>query len=384
MFPRHPLPWSLWFLMLVTAGPTRGSEPKAFLTATNVFVSGLGDYHTYRIPALVVSTRGTVLAFAEGRTGGQGDAGDIDLILKRSMDRGQTWQPSQVVWNDGPNTCGNPCPVVDRNTGTLWLLMTWNRGDDVESRIIARQSRDTRRVFVTSSSDDGVTWATPREVTPDVKSTDWTWVATGPGAGVQIEQGPHQGRLMVPCDHIEADTKRYFSHVIYSDDHGRTWRLGGSTPQDRVNECEVVELTGNRLLLNMRNYDPAQRVRQQAISSDGGQTWVDQRHVPELIDPICQASIRRHSWPGPNRRSVLLFTNPASTRREHLTLRASFDEGQTWPVGRMLDPRPSAYSCLAMLPDGSIGVLYEAGTTSPYENLVFARTTLDWLTELKR
>jgi sialidase-1 len=347
---------------------------------TNVFVSGQGGYHTYRIPSLLVTKRGTLLAFAEGRKGSSSDAGDIDLLLKRSTDQGGTWQPTQTVWDDGANTCGNPCPVVDRDSGTIWLLMTWNRGDDPEPKIIAQQSKDTRRVFVTSSTDDGLTWAKPREITTEVKRTNWTWYATGPGAGIQIERGAHKGRLVIPCDHIEAGTRHYYSHVIYSDNHGQAWELGGSTPQHQVNECEMVELTGGRLLLNMRNYDRNQRTRQQAVSEDGGLTWAQQRHVPELIEPICQASIRRFSWPDTGRRSVILFANPASTKRELLRIRASFDEGHTWPASRLLDPRPTAYSCLAVLPDGTIGILYEAGAKSPYENLVFARFPLEWLT----
>jgi sialidase-1 len=262
--------------------------------------------------------------------------------------------------------------------------MTWNRGDDTEQRIIAQQSKDTRRVFVASSLDDGVTWSKPHEVTPDVKQTNWTWYATGPGAGIQIGHGPNQGRLLVPCDHIEAGTRDYYSHVIYSDDQGRHWKLGGSTPQPQVNECEVVELVGNRLLLNMRNYSPARRVRQQAISADGGLTWTGQRQVDELLEPICQASIRRFSWPDSKHPGVILFSNPASTRRERFTVRASFDEGETWPVSRLLDPRPSAYSCLAALDGATIGVLYETGNRNPYESLVFARIPLVWLTETKQ
>jgi sialidase-1 len=348
---------------------------------TNVFVSGVGGYHTYRIPSLIVTTRGTLLAFAEGRKGGSSDAGDIDLLLRRSTDQGRSWLAPQTIWNEGPNTCGNPCPVLDRDTGAIWLLLTWNRGDDPEADIIAQRSKDTRRIFVTSSTDDGATWSSPREITRAVKLTNWTWYATGPGAGIQMAHGPHRGRLVIPCDHIEAGTQLYFSHVIYSDDSGKTWKLGGSTPHDRVNECEVVELAGGRLLLNMRNYDSAQGTRQQAVSDDGGLTWHSQRHVPELIEPICQASIRRFSWPNADRPGILLFSNPASNRRERLTLRASFDDGQTWPASRLLDPRPSAYSCLAMLPDGSIGILYEAGERSPYENLVFATMPLDWITE---
>ncbi|RME93371.1 MAG: exo-alpha-sialidase, partial [Verrucomicrobia bacterium] len=320
-----------------------------------------------------VTPTGDLLAFAEGRKSGRGDAGDIDLVVKRSSDGGRTWGPLQVVWDDDGNTCGNPCPVVDRSTGVIWLLLTWNLGQDREPAIIAGASKDTRRVFVCRSDDGGRTWTPPREITPAVKRPDWTWYATGPGAGIQLHHGPHRGRLIVPCDHIEAGTRRYYSHVIYSDDHGQTWHRGGTTPKDQVNECEVVELAGGRLLLNMRNYDRTQRTRQRAVSDDGGLTWRDQRHVPDLIEPICQASIRRYRRPSGGRPGVLLFSNPASTRRERLTLKASFDEGESWPAELVLDPGPAAYSCLVVLRDGTVGCLYERGSAHPYETIVFAR-----------
>ena len=355
-------------------------DSTALLTQTNVYVSGTGEYHTYRIPALLVTGRGTLLAFAEGRKGGSADAGDIDLVLRRSTDLGSSWGPVQKVRDDGSNTCGNPCAVLDRESGKIWLLLTWNRGEDSESKIIAQTSRDTRRVFVTSSTDDGVSWAEPREITSEVKLTNWTWYATGPGAGIQLEQGANRGRLVIPCDHIEAGTRRYFSHSIFSSDHGGTWQLGGSTPQDQVNECEVVELSGGRLLLNLRNYEATQHTRQQAVSEDGGMTWGNQRHVPELIEPVCQASIRRISWPTTDRAGTILFSNPAGTKRERLTIRASYDDGQTWPVSRVLDARPSAYSCLAALPDGSVGILYESGEKNPYQSVVFARFQPGWIT----
>lgn len=377
------LTWVLIAAAFAVPSPLAAAEeaPTAItnIAGGQVFVSGQHGYHTFRIPSLLVTKQGTLLAFAEGRMGGSGDAGNIDLLLRRSTDQGRSWGSIQTVWDDGPNTCGNPCAVLDRVTGAVTLLMTWNRGDDPEHKIIAQQSRDTRRVYLSRSLDDGATWSKPREITSEVKATNWTWYATGPGAGIQVEHGPHAGRLVIPCDHIEAGTKRYFSHVIVSDDHGETWRLGGRTERDQVNECEVVELTGGRLLLNMRNYDPAQRTRQQAVSVDGGATWGNQRHVPELVEPICQASVRRLSWEGPGLRSVILFANPASGRREKLTIRASFDEGETWPVSRLLDARPSAYSSLAVLADGSFAILFEAGARSPYEALEFRRMEWDWV-----
>lgn len=347
------------------------------LVQTPVFVSGEGGYHTYRIPALVVTTKGTVLAFCEGRKHSTSDTGDIDLLVRRSTDQGEHFAPPRVVWDDGPNTCGNPCPVVDQDTGILWLLLTHNLGQDHERQIIDRTSKGTRTVWVSHSTDDGITWSPPREITASTKRPEWTWYATGPGAGIQIRHGPHRGRLVVPCDHIEAGTRRYYSHVIYSDDHGQTWQLGGRTPQAGVNECEVVELSGGQLLLNMRNYDRSQPRRRISISQDGGATWGPVRFDPVLVEPICQASLRRYSWPADGKPGILLFSNPASpTRRENLAVRLSRDEGKTWPQAWTLHIGPSAYSCLAVLADGRVACLYEAGRASPYERIVLARFRL--------
>lgn len=344
-----------------------------------LFTSGQGGYHTYRIPALTVTKSGTLLAFCEGRGKSQGDSGDIDILWRRSTDGGRTWSPSQLLWEDAGNTCGNPCAVVDAATGKVWLLLTWNRGDDHEPDIIAGRSHDTRRVFVTHSDDEGLSWARPREITADVKLTNWTWYATGPGAGIQLQRGSRAGRLVIPCDHIESGTKRYFSHVIYSDNHGANWRLGGTTPKDLVNECEVAELADGALLLNMRSYDPALKARQTAVGHDGGMSWGEQRVVPELPDPICQASLRRLRWPEGGKPGVLLFANAASGKRERLTVRASFDDGRTWPVSRLITAQPAAYSCLAALPDGRIGLLYETGAKNPYAELRFTTFALDSL-----
>ncbi|MHB8954309.1 MAG: sialidase family protein [Pirellulaceae bacterium] len=351
------------------------SPPKPF--GQSVFISGQDGYHTYRIPALAVTSEGTILALAEGRRGSSSDTGNIDLLVKRSTDNGETWSEQRVIWDDAGNTCGNPCVVVDQDTGVLWLLATWNRGEDREAQIIAKTSTNTRRVFVMQSADDGRTWSAPQEITPAVKKDDWTWYATGPGSGIQIQQGPHKGRLVIPCDHIEAGTKHYYSHVIYSDDHGASWQLGGTTPAHQVNECAVVELSGGRLMLNMRNYDRSKKNRQRAVSDDGGLTWKDQRFDSMLIEPICQAAMERCSGPDDANEGVLLFSNPASAdERVNMTVRASFDEGETWAACRVLHAGPSAYSDLAVLATGDIGCLYEAGNTHPYESIVFARFTL--------
>lgn len=348
----------------------------------SVFVSGQDGYHTYRIPAVIVSSKGTILAFCEGRKASGGDAGNIDLLLRRSLDSGKTWQPTQVVWDDGDNTCGNPCPVVDASTGAIWLLLTHNLGEDKEAKIIDGTSRGTRTAWVSKSTDDGVTWSAPIEITRDVKKPDWTWYATGPGVGIQLRSG----RLLIPCDNKVAVTHGRQSHVIYSDDHGATWKLGGVVGP-LCNESQVVELSDGRVMLNMRSYQANNR-RLVATSSDGGLTFSAPAEDKELIEPVCQASILR--YPASKGEKVqkdakggkarILFSNPASTKREKMTVRYSDDDGATWKASRELFAGPSAYSCLTVLSDGTIGCLYERGEKRASETITFARFPLSWLT----
>ena len=229
------------------------------------------------------------------------------------------------------------------------------------------------------SADDGLTWSVPREITADVKAANWTWYATGPGNGIQLTRGDNKGRLVIPCDHVEANTKWFYAHVIYSDDHGKSWRLGGSSPAGETNECAVVELADGQLMLNMRSWDYSKKARVVCFSKFGGLTWTGQRIDENLIDPICQASILRYAWPEGDAKGCILFSNPMSTERERMTVRLSYDEGRTWPVARLLHDGPAAYSCLAALPDSSIACLYECGRKDKYEKIVFARFTLDWL-----
>ncbi len=373
----------LCFLPLVCLGCavscSKQSADQAFIEQSEVFVSGEQGYHTYRIPSLIVTGKGTVLAFAEGRKNSRSDTGDIDIVLRRSLDGGQTWQPMQLVADHGPDTIGNPCPVVDRRTGTIWLLLTGNPGQDQEGGIIAGTSGGTRTVWVSTSRDDGLTWLPPRDITADTKRENWTWYATGPGCGIQLACG----RMVIPCDHNVAGSKTdRRAHVIYSDDGGKTWQIGGVVQPD-VNECQIVELVDGALMLNMRNYAKgpcAEKRRAIATSIDGGLTWSQVWHDQTLIEPVCQAALIRVTAQPAADRNRLLFSNPASnSKREKMTLRLSYDEGRTWPVARELHAGPTAYSALAVLPAGTMGCLYERGVQHSYETLTFARFSLAWL-----
>ncbi|MFG0243127.1 MAG: exo-alpha-sialidase [Phycisphaerales bacterium JB054] len=384
---RAILVWAVGCVLCV-AGRGVAQESAAGVPRVDVFVSGEGGYHTFRIPAIVRvgsgEGEGTLLAFAEGRRGGRGDAGDIDLVLRRSEDGGRTWGEMAVVWDDGPNTCGNPCPVVDEATGMVHLLVTHNLGHDTEREIIDGASEGSRTVWVLSSADAGLTWGEPREISAGVKRPDWTWYATGPGNGVCLRWGEHAGRLVVPCDHIEAGSKAYYSHVIVSDDHGATWRIGGVTPSDQVNECAVAEIGADRLLLNMRNYDRRERARALSVSEDGGGSWGALWREAGLPEPICQASMIALGDGGVLAGGAgfepptLVFSNPASSEgRVRMTVRTSGDGGATWSEGVVLHEGPSAYSSLVDLGERSVGCLYERGEGQPYEGIVFAVLRLE-------
>ena len=357
--------------LLACLATARGDEgPGASPEKIDVFVSGTGGYHTYRIPALVLTNRGTLLAFCEGRKTGRGDHGDIDLLLRRSRDGGRTWGPTQLVYEEGGTariTCGNPCAVVDRTTGAVLLTFC----------------RDNDRVLVTQSDDDGRTWNKPADLTSACKRADWQWYATGPGHGIQLRRGPHKGRLIVPCNHSDIGKKRCWSHVIYSDDHGKTWKLGGTVPDPQTSEAEVGELTDGTLLMNIRNWPPTPAHRRAvSLSTDGGLTWSRPYHDQALVTPHCQGSIVRYTAQPRFARNRILFSNPASTKdRMRMTVRLSYDEGKTWLAGKLIHPGPSAYSCLAVLPDTSVVCLYEGGRRHRREGLTLARFTLEWLTD---
>ena len=331
-------------------------------------------YHTLRIPALVVTTTGALLAFCEGRKTGSSDGGEIDLLLRRSTDGGNHWSALQVVVSRPGYTCGNPCPVVDQSTGVIWLPFMQNHGEEHEELIA--EGKGQRTVWLTHSHDEGIRWAEPVEITSMVKKPEWTWYATGPGHGIQLAGG----RLLIPCDHmigIHFDHKLdpYHAHVIYSDDQGTTWQIGGTVPPG-TNECAVAQLADGRVYINCRNY-VGERRRAVAWSEDEGITFHDFTWDEQLVEPICQASLARYTLGEVN--NLLLFANPASPLRERMTVRLSDDGGQSWAVERVLYRGPAAYSDLAVLPDGTICCLYERGAAHPYEELHLARFDLAWL-----
>ncbi|NQT86447.1 exo-alpha-sialidase, partial [bacterium] len=333
----------------------------------DVYVSGQDGYHTYRIPVLAITTKGTLLAFCEGRKRSRSDEGDIDLLLKRSEDGGKTWSKQIVVHEEGgdaPITIGNPCPMVDKRDGRVHLLFT----------------RNNKRLFATVSADDGATWSAPEEHTDILDGFDYARVrvAAGPVHGIQTKAGG----LIAPVWLSDRERKdknkqsakdRYRSGVLFSDDHGATWEAGGLAAPllNRLNECTVIERSDGTLLLNMRSHGAGARAV--STSKDGGKTWSDPVLDKALPCPTCQASMLR----APD--GAVYFSNPGSAKsRTALTVRASTDEGKTWSASRRLHDGPSAYSDLAALPDGRIACLFEGGEKL-YGKITCAVFTRDWV-----
>lgn len=330
------------------------------MESTDLFASDEAGYKRHRIPALVVSTRGTVLAFCEARRHNGRDDDEIDIVLRRSFDHGRTWGPRQTVVADGDRTCGNPCPLVDAHTGTILLPFC----------------KENQQVFVTRSDDDGEMWTEPVEITHDVKDPAWTYLGTGPGHGIQLQSG----RLLIPTWSDESPGpatwrpavwgKVQSSVAFYSDDHGATWQRGKKMTTDASDECEAVELTDGSVYMTMRSRQD-RKCRAFARSCDGGKTWSDVEYDNSLPEPSCQGSIVRFDA------ERVLLAHPSETdSRARLMVRMSRDGCRTWPDASVLAPGSAAYSDLAVSGNGHILCLYE---TDEYDRVTLARFDIAWI-----
>ena len=330
------------------------------LEHTELFVRGKDGYHTYRIPALLVTKKGTVLAFCEARKDSSSDYGDIDLALRRSTDGGRTWTDMEIIVDDGDHTMGNPCPVVDRSTGTIWLPLC----------------RDNKDILLMKSTDDGVTWSESVDITKEAKDPTWYWVGTGPGHGIQLRKG----RLVIPCwaDATESLGEIQFSYVLYSDDHGTTWERGSVLDRDGSDECEAVELTDGSLYLTMRSRQ-GKKQRAYSFSQDGGEIWSPVEYDPCLPEPSCQGSVVRFTRTCRFHKNRIVLASPANpAARTCLTVRVSYDECRSWGVSKVLFSGSAAYSDLAVTTDGQILCFFEADN---YERLILARFNIEWLSD---
>ncbi|WP_425400017.1 exo-alpha-sialidase [Aeoliella sp.] len=349
-----------------------------------VFESGTEGYNIYRIPTIVQAANGDLLAFAEARSGG--DASEIDIVMKRSTNNGDSWGTLQVVvennnyrgWDGLPLTnvtAGNQTPVVDhldpQNPGRIWMPFTL----------------ENDRVFVTYSDDHGATWefdanGRAREITADVKLPSWGWYATGPVHGIQLTRGEDAGRLIIPSDH-RADG--WGSHVVYSDDHGVTWELGAVDTRSaedpaHPNENVATELVDGRVYFNARDqHGTSEGNRVIAYSSDGGESYDSPfAPAPEFVTPVVQNSvIRFRSVDTGDSENILIHSGPGQAdSRNDMTISVSYNESESWGKRTLIHAGPSAYSDLVKIDSDHFGVLWEAGD-SLYEEILFGYMSID-------
>jgi len=388
-----------------------------WLEKTHLFAEKTDEFVSYRIPCLVVTARGTVLAFCEARKFSGLDWGEIEIHRRRSTDGGRTFDrarqvahvglrlprnpanadqpPGKVIGDPGQQTVNNPVAIADRD-GSVHLIYCV----------------EYMRTFYVRSNDDGLTWSQPVDITAaaDRFRPEWPWrvIATGPGHGIQLRNG----RLVMPVWLAKAEGGAHGKAVvatIFSDDHGATWQRGeiavpntATTPG--MSESTVAELSDGRVMLVARNHAPAHR-KVVVFSRDGATGWSRPEFAEALPEPICQASLFSYADPTAPGKSRLLFSGPDSLERadgkaapgvrrdrQKLAVKLSHDDGRSWVATRTLEPGPSAYSDLAALPDGTLLCFYESGrlgatrpnstrTDWPYARITLARFNLEWLTD---
>jgi sialidase-1 len=377
-------------LLLTFIASIASAEP--LLEKVDVFPANTNGIARYRIPGIVVTPKGTVLAYSEARRNSSSDWGEIEIHLRRSTDGGKTWEAGKHIAHHGTRmegnphkkkdggekeqTVNNPVAIVDRYTGAIEFLYCINYA----------------RCYAMRSTDDGLTWSTPVDVTatfePFRKHYDWKVIATGPGHGIQLKSG----RLVVPiwlAYGKEGDHAPSAAATIYSDDHGKTWIAGDlAVPNEgefgNPNETMLAELSDGRVMLVTRSVSKPNR-KIITLSPNGAKGWSKPTFHDQLWEPICMASITAH----PSQPGTLIYSNPHTLKlnadgketlagrgkRENLSIKLSRDDGKTWPVSKTLDAGPSAYSDLAVLTDGTVLCLWETKN-----DIQCARFNLEWIT----
>ncbi len=368
---------------------------------------GQDGVHTSRIPGLATSKKGTLMAIYDARYESARDLqGHMDIALNRSFDGGRTWDPMQVVldrkeWGGMPekyNGVSDACILVDDRTGDIYVAGLWMHGLlDAETGkwvegLTADSTRwlhqwrakgsqpgfgvkETSQFLITKSSDDGLTWSEPINIT-SAKKKEWWLFAPAPGQGITMTDGtlvfPSQGR---------DENGTSFSNITWSKDGGKTWKTSNPATKNTT-ECAVVELQDGSLMLNMR--DNRNRGNEEVngrsvfVTSDLGETWKEHPTSRKaLIEPTCMASLHTHRYMEDGvEKSLLLFVNPASTsKRNNITLKVSYDGGNTWPEEKqiLLDEYSGrGYSCITSVNDSTLGILYE----SSQADMVFQTVSL--------
>lgn len=349
--------------------------------------AGQDKTDTYRIPGLVTTSKGTLIAVYDNRYNNSKDLQeDIDIGMSRSTDGGQTWQPMKVIMDMGEygglsqrlNGIGDPCILFDHKTNTIWVAALWMSGA-TEKDMLWWASKPglspevTGQFMLVKSTDDGLTWSQPVNITGQIKNPAWQLLLQGPGRGITTNDGtlvfPAQFKADIGEKALDGGQYTCYSTIVYSKDQGKTWQIG-SGAKSNTTEAQVVELADGSLMLNMR--DDRNRKdkgetngRAVAVTTDLGKTWTAHKSSNSALqEPNCMASIISADIEiNGKTQQVLFFSNPDSkTERSHMTIKASLDGGLTWPKEYQVVLNSEAgygYSCMSMVDDKTIGILYE-------------------------
>jgi len=362
-----------------------------------VFISGEEGYKSYRIPAIIALPDGKLLAFAEGRLNGSDDFGDIQIVMKSSKDKGRSWSPLTVIASYNHLQTDNPAPVVDRTDpaypqGRIFLF--YNTGTVREPDM--RKGKGIREVWYKTSTDGGINWSDPINITQQVhhpnqpavnpayqSKEDWRAYANTPGHAMQISGGQYAGRILVVANHSAGNPQPHYLdgdvHGYYSDDHGKSFQLTANLKMPGSNEVSAAELSDHRVMINARNQKGDPRARIVAVSSTGAAKWDTAYYDMSLPDPVCQGSILNILLKG--KKPALVFSNDQETKkRDGLTLRLSVDDGKSWKKSWVIAKSPadykgdySAYSDLVQTGKNKVGVLYESDN---YKKIIFTTVKL--------
>lgn len=365
------------------------AENGAVQFVRTLFKKGDNGFHSYRIPALECCPDGTLVAFAEARKDSSMDSGRISIAMRRSLDGGKTWSPVEIVAEGGNEySCGNPVPLWDKKGKELILIYNKTFADDSEHKILFRKARGIRGTFVMRSPDCGKTWLTPCEISSQVKVPEQTWFAVGPSGAVQMEGGKFDGRIVCPVATATFVPQMYWAAAFFSDDGGKTWSAGEFVSYAGANESQIAQIGTDAIAINMRvqglNPDKTRRTnfRVVALSRDGGKTWGNPVEDKNLPEPICHGSFssarRGDSF-------LLAFSNPASvSKRENMTLRFSDSaryidalskkslDCDAWPHRLLVCPGLSGYSDTAFVGGKHLGIVYERGEKTSFDQIDFA------------
>lgn len=361
---------SCFFLLLLIMGLVSNVAAQFTIKVSQpitLFEKGDDGIAEFRIPSMITTKKGTVIAVCDARVDRSGDVpNNIDLVMRKLEKGSEKWtQLKRIVNFAGKHGAADPSLIQDRKTGRIFLFYGFCPGRNNVNEGANRERRHLMLQYV-YSDDEGENWSTPVHVDYAIREDGWQSIWSSPGRGIQLING----RLIIPCT-VNKTTKVMSTILVYSDDHGETWKT--IEVAENINEPTLAEFANGDLMINARNQLEDRKCRAITTSKDGGETWSQPFVDRNLPDPNCQGSFIRNVFKvGKEKKDFLILSNNATNDgRKSMTIKLSDDNGKTWNYEKLIHEGPSAYSCLTIMPNGNIGLLYESGEKSPYERVTF-------------